>query len=260
MVEIRSRPRAAARPSSTVGASSSYSASIFPSSAESASSRRVYYARRFDPNTGVLTGLNIMVNEGPITVERIDAARAEWDGTYWTLIDGVRRTFDGDTEKTTSFDRMTARGAHWHGIRPGDDAPLPIVVPAAGVLGEWDHLVPAGWFLAGDDRDVQAFAPGLELLDGGGTVRVRGREDDPERQDGRDLRSEHGEVWGHAWLVTDGKRVFDASGSESIEELGLGHGQMASRRKACRGSSSRVRLDPRRASHRPRSRAVRAYL
>ncbi|MBE0566506.1 MAG: LptF/LptG family permease [Krumholzibacteria bacterium] len=70
---------------------------------------RLYYARRFDPNTGLLTGLKIVTKDGAAVVERIDADRAEWDGAHWTLVGGVRRTFSGDRETIVPFDRLTAR-------------------------------------------------------------------------------------------------------------------------------------------------------
>jgi len=70
---------------------------------------RLYFARKFDPNTGVLTGLRILSRQGAVVTERIDAKRAEWDGAHWTLLDGTRRTFDGDTEQTVAFYRLTAR-------------------------------------------------------------------------------------------------------------------------------------------------------
>lgn len=70
---------------------------------------RLYYARKFDPNSGVLTGLKILNYRGAVVTERIDARRAEWDGEFWTLIDGTRRVFEGDDEITTSFERITAR-------------------------------------------------------------------------------------------------------------------------------------------------------
>jgi len=69
---------------------------------------RLYYARKFDPNTGILTGLKILSHKGAVITERIDAARAEWDGSHWTLIDGTRRIFDGENETTVTFDRLTA--------------------------------------------------------------------------------------------------------------------------------------------------------
>ncbi len=70
---------------------------------------RLYYARKFNPNTGILTGLKIINHEGAIITERVDAARAEWDGSHWTLIEGTRRVFDGEEETTVTFDRLTAR-------------------------------------------------------------------------------------------------------------------------------------------------------
>ena len=88
---------------------------------------RLYYARQFDPNTGILTGLKILSYEGAVITERIDARRAEWDGRYWTLIDGTRRVFEGETEIKTTFDRLTARdltvdpkGFYRDRIRPED--------------------------------------------------------------------------------------------------------------------------------------------
>jgi lipopolysaccharide export system permease protein len=70
---------------------------------------RLYYARKFDPNSGILTGLKILSYNGAIVTERIDAQRAEWDGEFWTLSNGTRRVFDGEDEITTSFDHLTAR-------------------------------------------------------------------------------------------------------------------------------------------------------
>ncbi len=70
---------------------------------------RMYYAREFDPNSGVLTGLKIITAVDARVVERIDAQRAEWDGQSWTLIDGNRRTFEDGHEVITSFERLTAR-------------------------------------------------------------------------------------------------------------------------------------------------------
>ena len=60
------------------------------------------------PNTGLLTGLTIITKHGPTAVERIDADRAEWDGSHWTLVKGVRRDFKDDEETITPFDRLTA--------------------------------------------------------------------------------------------------------------------------------------------------------
>jgi lipopolysaccharide export system permease protein len=69
---------------------------------------RLYYARKYDPNTGILTGLKVVTTNGAAVIERIDAERAEWDGQHWTLINGVRRTFEDDREVNTQFERLTA--------------------------------------------------------------------------------------------------------------------------------------------------------
>ncbi len=69
---------------------------------------RLYYARKYDPNTGILTGLKVVTKQGAQVIERIDAARAEWDGEYWTLVDGVRRRFIDGQETTEAFERLTA--------------------------------------------------------------------------------------------------------------------------------------------------------
>jgi lipopolysaccharide export system permease protein len=69
---------------------------------------RLYYARKYDPNHGIITGLKIITNDGPHVVERIDAELAEWDGAHWTLINGTRRIFAGEDERAESFTRLTA--------------------------------------------------------------------------------------------------------------------------------------------------------
>jgi len=69
---------------------------------------RLYFARRYDPATSQLTGLKIVSRQGSRVTERVDAARAEWDGAHWTLIDGTRRVFDGDAERLTTFTSLTA--------------------------------------------------------------------------------------------------------------------------------------------------------
>ncbi len=69
---------------------------------------RLYYARRYDPGTRLLTGLKILTRQDARVTERIDAARAEWDGEHWTLVDGTRRVFDGDAERLSTFTRLTA--------------------------------------------------------------------------------------------------------------------------------------------------------
>ncbi|MBU8869461.1 MAG: LptF/LptG family permease [Gemmatimonadales bacterium] len=70
---------------------------------------RMYYARKFDPNSGLLTDLKIVTSENASVVDRIDAARAEWDGNAWTLFEGSRRTFVQGQEVITYFDRLKAR-------------------------------------------------------------------------------------------------------------------------------------------------------
>ena len=70
---------------------------------------RLYHARKFDPNTGIITGLKILTRQGSQITERIDAAIAEWDGTHWTLKNGTRRIFQDDEELITVFDQLTAR-------------------------------------------------------------------------------------------------------------------------------------------------------
>jgi lipopolysaccharide export system permease protein len=84
--------------------------SIRPTSqiALTGSDGRLYYARQYNPNTAVITGLKIVSHDGANVTERVDAAWASWDGTHWTLIDGTKRTFDGDEETTISFERLTA--------------------------------------------------------------------------------------------------------------------------------------------------------
>ncbi len=69
---------------------------------------RMYYAHRFDPNTGILQGMRVVTKEGSQVVEIIAASRAEWNHGRWTLTDVTRRRFKGDRETTEHFDKMTA--------------------------------------------------------------------------------------------------------------------------------------------------------
>lgn len=69
---------------------------------------RKYYARKFDPNSGIITGLKIVTLRGDKIAERIDAERAEWDGRNWTLIGVTKRVFRGDQETASFVERMTA--------------------------------------------------------------------------------------------------------------------------------------------------------
>lgn len=69
---------------------------------------RLYYARTFDPARGVLTELSVQTLDGAVVTERIDAARAEWDGRQWILHDGARRTFAGEDERVEPYARLAA--------------------------------------------------------------------------------------------------------------------------------------------------------
>ncbi|HOX26701.1 MAG TPA: LptF/LptG family permease [Candidatus Krumholzibacteria bacterium] len=69
---------------------------------------RLYYARKYDPNTQVVTGLKVLTLAGPAVVERIDAERAEWDGQHWRLQQGTRRSFRQDQETIESFATLDA--------------------------------------------------------------------------------------------------------------------------------------------------------
>ncbi len=70
---------------------------------------RIYYARKYDPNTQVLTGLTIYTPSGSLITEKVEAERAEWDGRYWTLFNGKKRIFEDEREKITPFEKITAR-------------------------------------------------------------------------------------------------------------------------------------------------------
>ena len=69
---------------------------------------RLYHARKYDPNLGIITGLKVVTTKGAQVIERIDADRAEWDGEHWTLVNGVRRNFTEGEESIITFDRLTA--------------------------------------------------------------------------------------------------------------------------------------------------------
>lgn len=88
---------------------------------------RLYYARRYDPNTQTVTGLKVMTMVGSSVTERLDAQRAQWDGQYWVLQHGTRRRFEGDLETTETFEvvraselAITPRGFSQPKIRPQD--------------------------------------------------------------------------------------------------------------------------------------------
>jgi lipopolysaccharide export system permease protein len=69
---------------------------------------RLYYARKYDPNTKTVTGLKVMGMRGSAVIERVDAERAEWDGQHWVLHHGTRRSFEGDREVIEPFVTITA--------------------------------------------------------------------------------------------------------------------------------------------------------
>ena len=69
--------------------------------------RRLYYARRYEPATEVVTGLKVLATAQSEVVERIDAERAEWDGEHWILYDGTHRVFTDGQEVTSHFDQLT---------------------------------------------------------------------------------------------------------------------------------------------------------
>lgn len=69
---------------------------------------RLYYAKKYDPNTKTVTGLKVMAMEGAMVLERLDAERAEWDGSHWILHQGTRRSFDGDQEIIEPFEELKA--------------------------------------------------------------------------------------------------------------------------------------------------------
>ncbi|MEZ4236435.1 MAG: SUMF1/EgtB/PvdO family nonheme iron enzyme [Myxococcota bacterium] len=56
---------------------------------------------------------------------------------------------------------LLGREEHWHGVPPGEAAPLPVPLPAAGALGPDDCYVPPGWATVGGDPDAPG---GLPLL------------------------------------------------------------------------------------------------
>jgi len=64
---------------------------------------RIYYARSFNPNTQVVSGLRVVRTHEAQVVERIDAVKAEWTGQFWILFNGTRREFTAEQEIVTSF-------------------------------------------------------------------------------------------------------------------------------------------------------------
>jgi len=77
---------------------------------------RLYYARKYDPNTQTVTGLKVLTMDGAVVRERLDAERATWDGQQWLLTQGTHRRFSGDQETIERFDSLAA---HALSITPG---------------------------------------------------------------------------------------------------------------------------------------------
>ena len=69
---------------------------------------RLYYARKYDPNTQTVTGLKVMGMDGSVVVERLDAERAEWDGAHWILHQGTHRWFTAAGERVEVFEDLKA--------------------------------------------------------------------------------------------------------------------------------------------------------
>jgi lipopolysaccharide export system permease protein len=69
---------------------------------------RVYYVRRFDPNTNEIVGLKVVEAETAAVQVRLDVDRATWDGTQWTLHGATRRRFTGDREEVVRFETLDA--------------------------------------------------------------------------------------------------------------------------------------------------------
>jgi lipopolysaccharide export system permease protein len=69
---------------------------------------RIYYVRRFDPNTKEITGLKVVQADTSAVQVRLDVDRATWDGTQWTLHGVTRRRFSGDREQVARFEQLAA--------------------------------------------------------------------------------------------------------------------------------------------------------
>lgn len=67
---------------------------------------RLYYARTYNPSSGAVTGLRVVTTRNAQVTERLDAARAEWNGRHWLLYNGSRRTFAEDQETVYPFEEV----------------------------------------------------------------------------------------------------------------------------------------------------------
>ncbi|MEM7245966.1 MAG: bifunctional serine/threonine-protein kinase/formylglycine-generating enzyme family protein [Acidobacteriota bacterium] len=61
----------------------------------------------------------------------------------------VRLTLSGHHD--TWYPVFLEREGHWQGLRPGDDATLPVRLPKLGEIDDDEVHVPAGWFQSGGD-------------------------------------------------------------------------------------------------------------
>jgi len=69
---------------------------------------RLYFAHKFDPNSNEIIGLRVLSRHSALVTERLDAERAEWDGSCWVLHVGTLRRFEGDQESVEHFDVLRA--------------------------------------------------------------------------------------------------------------------------------------------------------
>ena len=69
---------------------------------------RIYYARTYNPQTQVVTGLRVVSLQDAQIIERIDAEKARWNGQRWVLQDGAVRFFAGDQETVEPFEERQA--------------------------------------------------------------------------------------------------------------------------------------------------------
>ncbi len=67
-----------------------------------------------------------------------------------------------DTEEVR-YPVSIGRQEHWHGLRPGDRTPTPILLPQHGTLAPGDCYVPAGWFWSGGDPEANQSLPRRRL-------------------------------------------------------------------------------------------------
>ncbi len=72
------------------------------------SDNRMYYARKFNPETGILQGMRVITKNGSKIVEIVAAERAEWLKDRWTLNNVTRRRWHDGKETTEHFQRLTA--------------------------------------------------------------------------------------------------------------------------------------------------------